>query len=381
MAQYKVPQDVEADDKLLGPFTFRQFVYLMIAGALIAVCFPLWNLFPALIAIPIPFIFFLGLLALPLKRDQPIETYLSAVLSFHLKPHKRIWEPGEPESTIIISAPKKTDEIHLKNISQEEASHRLSFLAEIVDTEGYAIKNDSASGVRAEVYAEANAVTDIFEAPNPTFQVLQQNNTAYRNEIVDQMRNAIAKNNESHSHTAIIGHNGATTGTAEAYPQLQFNAPAPMPTQAPMPTPPPAPVAIQPAVPDYDFGGPATFQGNAPDGLPTLLFDSPAPVPEAESVNQPTENTIYSEAAPNIAITDPGQDPFAAAQAPNLPPAPQGYGQPVNPFETTYPQAPITSNPAMVDLANNPDYSIETMAQEANRINNKPDSEVFVSLH
>ena len=35
MAQYKVPQDVEAEDKLLGPFTFRQFVYLMIIGGLI----------------------------------------------------------------------------------------------------------------------------------------------------------------------------------------------------------------------------------------------------------------------------------------------------------------------------------------------------------
>ena len=31
MATYKVPQDVEAEDKLLGPFTFRQFIYLLIA--------------------------------------------------------------------------------------------------------------------------------------------------------------------------------------------------------------------------------------------------------------------------------------------------------------------------------------------------------------
>ena len=30
MGQYRVPQDVEAEDKILGPFSFRQFVYLMI---------------------------------------------------------------------------------------------------------------------------------------------------------------------------------------------------------------------------------------------------------------------------------------------------------------------------------------------------------------
>ena len=359
MAQYKVPQDVEADDKLLGPFTFRQFVYLMIAGALIALCVPLFKLFPLLILLPAPIILFLLLLALPLKKDQPMETYLSAVVSFHLKPNKRIWEPGEPESTIIISAPKQTDEVHLKNISQEEASHRLSFLADIVDTEGYAIKNENASGVRAEVYAEANAVADIFEAPNPTFQTLQQNTTSYHNEIVDQMRNAIAKNNEDHSHTAIIGHNGATN-EPEAFPQLQFGPPAQV--------------------------------SNETVSFPSLQFDTPAPA-EPESTDLPVDNnTIYSAAAPNIAITDPGfmQDPFASAQpqAPALPqmeqPAQQQPIQPIqpaNPFETNYPQTPITSNPDIVNLANNPDYSIETMAQEANRINNKPDSEVFVSLH
>ena len=32
MAVYKVPQDVEADDKLIGPFSFRQFIYLIIVA-------------------------------------------------------------------------------------------------------------------------------------------------------------------------------------------------------------------------------------------------------------------------------------------------------------------------------------------------------------
>ena len=45
MAQYKVPQDVEADDKLIGPFSFRQFVYLLIAGGLIALAVGLFQIF------------------------------------------------------------------------------------------------------------------------------------------------------------------------------------------------------------------------------------------------------------------------------------------------------------------------------------------------
>ena len=59
MAQYKVPQDVEAEDKLLGPFTFRQFIYLLIAFALAGVAFLLFKIFPVLVIIPVPFIIFL----------------------------------------------------------------------------------------------------------------------------------------------------------------------------------------------------------------------------------------------------------------------------------------------------------------------------------
>ena len=44
MAQYKVPQDVEADDKLIGPFSFRQFVYLLIAGGGIALAVGLFQI-------------------------------------------------------------------------------------------------------------------------------------------------------------------------------------------------------------------------------------------------------------------------------------------------------------------------------------------------
>ena len=47
MAVYKVAQDVEADDKLLGPFTFRQFIYLIIVALAIALAWGLAQLFVA----------------------------------------------------------------------------------------------------------------------------------------------------------------------------------------------------------------------------------------------------------------------------------------------------------------------------------------------
>ena len=125
MAQYKVPQDVEADDKLVGPFTFRQLVYIFVAAGLIALAVGLFNIFPLLAIIPVPFVLFLLVLASPFKKDQPMETYLAAILNFYLKPNKRFWNPGQRESTIAITAPKKIEGPRIRAISEDEASHRL----------------------------------------------------------------------------------------------------------------------------------------------------------------------------------------------------------------------------------------------------------------
>ena len=37
--------------------------------------------------------------------------------------------------------------------------------------------------------------------------------------------------------------------------------------------------------------------------------------------------------------------------------------------------------PDIIELSNNPDYSVATIAKEANRINRKEEGEVFISLH
>ena len=92
-----------------------------------------------------------------------METYLAAIISFYLKPRKRVWTPGQRESTILITAPKKVEEVRTRNITGEEATHRLSFLADIVDSEGYAIKGIGSSVMRDDLAAEAAATPDMFE--------------------------------------------------------------------------------------------------------------------------------------------------------------------------------------------------------------------------
>lgn len=193
MAQYKVPQDVEADDKLLGPFSFRQFVYLLVCGGLIALAVGLFQIFPMLVIIPLPFILLFAALALPLKKDQPMEAYLAALVTFYTKPRTRKWVPGQKESLVQITVPKTKDSNRTRDISGEEVTHRLSFLADIVDTEGYAIKGIANNSMREDLKAEASTAEDIFEAKryDEIAEAMERNENERHAEVIKEMREAI----------------------------------------------------------------------------------------------------------------------------------------------------------------------------------------------
>lgn len=206
MSVYKVPQDVEADDKLLGPFNFRQFIYLIIVAGCIALEIFLWGIFPGLIILPLPIIIFFGALALPLRKDQPMETYLAAVVSFYLKPNKRFWQPDGVEHLIQISAPVNREEHLTKELSQNEASRRLSYLADIVDTEGWAIKHSITpinTTVREEYSNEARAAEDMFDNSRVSSNVdnlLNQHDQRRKQQIMqnlDMARNLAQFTNEN----------------------------------------------------------------------------------------------------------------------------------------------------------------------------------------
>jgi len=288
MAQYKVPQDVEADDKLIGPFSFRQFVYLLIAGGLIAMAAGLFQLFPILAIIPVLPAFLFLALALPLKKDQPMETYLAAIVSFYLKPRKRLWTAGQRESTILITAPKIVEDVRTRDLSQEEATHRLSFLADIVDTEGYAIKN-GANPMRDDLMEEAKSTTDMFDSSH-----------SY---AIDQ---AINKN-ESERHSEAIKEMQAAIEEAESTMRLPET--------------------------------PKVQRETKPEEMQNDVIVRPE---EAKKEEQKTEEPPKME----------------------LPEKPE-----------------ITAKPGIMELANNADYSVATIAKEANRIKRKEEGEIFISLH
>lgn len=174
MATYKVPQDVEADDKILGPFSPRQLVYLFIVVMAGALAWGLSKIFIGLALIPVPIILLFGALALPLRKDQPMETYLAAMVSFFLKPRVRKWEADGIDSIIEITAPKIVEIARTKDITRTEAEKRLGYLAEIVDSQGWAVRG---AGITApnnamitDAYFEAQQAQDVMDFNNATAQ-------------------------------------------------------------------------------------------------------------------------------------------------------------------------------------------------------------------
>lgn len=337
MAVYKVPQDVEADDKLIGPFSFRQFIYLIIAIIAIALAWGLAQLFIGLAIIPLPIIILFGALALPLRKDQPMEIYLAAVVSFYLKPRKRLWQPDGIQSLVEITAPKVVEVQRMKNLSQNEAEQRLSYLANIVDTGGWAVRgvaNPSPdSAMQNDVYYAAQQTEDVLDTGSEVAQsfetMISQSDAKRREEMVARMHQ----------------------------PQPAVPAPPPIPN------------------PYADLSAsPQPAASSAPD--PHLTYD-PYPTSMHQSVlnpiGSPTAPQAQPQPAPAVPAAPPPQTP-AAAPPPTNPT--------VNPAPTT---SETVVSPDIISLANNSDLSIETIAHEANRIHEKeekklPEDEVVISL-
>ena len=196
MSVYKVPQDVEAEDKLLGPFSFRQFIFLIIAIASLGIAYALGQALLPLALLPLPVALFFGALALPLKKDQPMEVYLAAIISFMMKPKRRLWQPDGKEFLVEVTAPKVEEKVYGSKYDQEEVQRRLSYLANLVDSRGWSIRgvSDPDSPMQADLYNEAQRADDLLDEGSATAQnierLVNESDVRRREEAIQRMNQA-----------------------------------------------------------------------------------------------------------------------------------------------------------------------------------------------
>jgi hypothetical protein len=389
MATYKVIQDIEAEDKILGPLTLKQFIFAIIFIGIGFIEFQLATTtalsvvrWPFVIMLLIP-MFIFGFLAAPISRDQPNDIWLLARLRFLIKPHKRIWNQDGVSQLVTITAPKRVEQILTNGLSQHEVKSRLQALASTLDSRGWAIKNVDVNMFAQPGYLATDDGSDRLVAPSnlPVIEAVVDVQAA--DDILDPTSNPTAQHLDQMVQASTAAHR------QQVRDSVQHQAP---PSAA--------------ATPDYWFlNQPAARTAEpTPDGYATFQRSKVvAPGSEDENVPEPTEaekafiahieaekekepkyRSHIKTVQPLGVATQAASAPAAASAAVQddnaiLPPV----ALPAPAQDATIPQSATstpTSNPAILSLANNDDLNVATIARQAQRIS-ESDDEVVISLH
>lgn len=381
MATYKVLQDIEAEDKLVGPLTFRQFVYAGLSALCLYLTFLVATkgLLPAsVIFLPLGVIF--GVFAWPWSRDQPTEVWALAKVRFLIKPRRRVWDQSGMKELVTITAPKKIERARTNGLSEIEVRSRLRALSDTIDSRGWAIKNtaygpmqDSDRLVTASSLPQPVEEIDV----RPSDDMLDVQN----NPVAAQFDTMIAASAKAHRQEILDKMQQATATPPVA-------APAPVTPLTPI-SPQPAPTA-QPANNYWFLNQPTATSSTVPQD--TVTFNTQVVAPGASASDLPVASAVPTadeESFIKQLKTEPAFSPnmhghlhviqplsaqkAAAAAAPAMPvPAPP-----------TPPVAPVTQgpDPVTLDLVRNDDLDVATIAREAQRRKEPPQDEVVISLH
>lgn len=205
MATYKVIQDIEAEDKLIGWMTPRQTIYV----AIVFMTGFIWWMFVNAGAwwlglIFVPHMALLLLLSSPFGHDQSSEVWLLAKIKFYLQPNRRIWDQSGVKELVTITVPKKIEKQYTDGLNQDQVRSRLSALASTLDSRGWAIKN---VGINPYNQMGFNTGTDdrlinTASMPQPVSDAdfPPQNDIldGYNNPIAHQLDNMIVQSTEAH---------------------------------------------------------------------------------------------------------------------------------------------------------------------------------------
>jgi len=122
--QYQVPQFIETEDKVVGPFSIRQFAYVGIAALISGLCYFVLQTWLFVI---VALILVGGALALSFIKinGRPLMKVATAAFNFYWKPQMYIWKPEHPvvaqrhmEPAIVRELPP------IKDIASGNALHK-----------------------------------------------------------------------------------------------------------------------------------------------------------------------------------------------------------------------------------------------------------------
>lgn len=347
MATYKVIQDIEAEDKLVGPLSFRQFVYFLIAAFLgylnfIAIAKGAW---PVILVLGPPMLFCL-FFAWPWSPDQPTEIWALARIRYWFKNRKRVWDQSGVKEFVTITAPKKIERAYTDGLSQTEVKSRLHVLAHTLDSRGWAIKNAYMTVPMQIVRPDQSDRLLDFTVPQQVADV----DIRASDDILDEENNPMVSQMSS-----LI--DASTKARREDLMARLQNQAAAMP-QLPTPA----------AVPGW-FMQPGAVQ---PGAMPPVVDVAAIPPASTMQLPQKLDRNVSANARLKTVQPVDVNAPVPIQQAP------------VGPVKTEAPApSPSQPDPAILNLAHDNNLDVATLAREAKRARglDASDGEVVISLH
>ncbi len=234
MSQYKVPQNVEAEDTILGPLTIKQFIYVVIAIGWGFLCWRVFGVAPVIaLFLMLPISGPLLALGLIRREGQSFETYFLAMIRFMLVPRQRTWLKDNAKVTMMEpEKPKETTELPSAK-DPAEVRDELRKLTNIIESRGRLPKGVDVQAADANLQGSALSQRIVTpEATEVASDIIATKVSAPRVDMLDMQNNPQAA-----KVTEMLQNSSADIKT-QAISNMQKAAAAPATNQAQAPSQP-----------------------------------------------------------------------------------------------------------------------------------------------
>jgi len=140
--QFQVPQFIEVEDKIFGPLTFRQFIYI---GGGLGACYILWRILPIFLSAPL--ILGVGGLAAALAffqfNGRPFIIALENAFFFVTRSKLYLWNnaPKNVKTANVPVKPQVGADVYVPKLSESKL-HELAWSLDIKERIAAGVAND-----------------------------------------------------------------------------------------------------------------------------------------------------------------------------------------------------------------------------------------------
>lgn len=146
--QFQVPQFIEVEDKIFGPLTFKQFIF--VAGGA-GSAYLLWRALPIFIAAPLIAIVvgFAAALAFFQYNGRPFLHAIETAFYYAIRTKLYLWNnEGKKKMTRRVVAPTTEREIYIPHLSNSKL-HDLAWSLDIKERLGAGVSDEDDRATRA----------------------------------------------------------------------------------------------------------------------------------------------------------------------------------------------------------------------------------------